>query len=224
MPKRLIPGAIALGAFTVTMTALPGTPAIQNAIPNPYFGTDGFAAPGLGTIAALIMFAGGVGWLTWRSRVAARAGEGYDDGPLMTTGADSAALTIDLGEDAGPAPRREGRATGTDGAQLREGDTLTDVRERDLPPLWVAFLPVVVVIGLNLLLLRVIFPMLDTSYLAQEEYGATDLSLVQGNWGLIVALATAVVLAFLLNWGGGAGSGIPRSPSTRAPPPPSCRS
>ncbi|WP_281965809.1 hypothetical protein [Serinicoccus marinus] len=46
VPTRLIPGAIALGAFTGTMTALPGTPAIQNAIPHPYFGTDGFAAPG----------------------------------------------------------------------------------------------------------------------------------------------------------------------------------
>lgn len=30
---RLIPSAIALGAFTFTMTALPDTPAIQNAIP-----------------------------------------------------------------------------------------------------------------------------------------------------------------------------------------------
>jgi H+/gluconate symporter-like permease len=28
LPKRLIPGAIALGSFTFTMTALPGTPAI----------------------------------------------------------------------------------------------------------------------------------------------------------------------------------------------------
>lgn len=50
LPKRLIPGTIALGAFTFTMTALPGTPAIQNAIPMPYFGTTPFAAPGLGLI------------------------------------------------------------------------------------------------------------------------------------------------------------------------------
>ena len=34
IPKRLIPGTIALGAFTFTMTALPGTPEIQNVIPN----------------------------------------------------------------------------------------------------------------------------------------------------------------------------------------------
>src|SRR6266478_412136 len=46
IPKRLIPGAIALGSFTFTMTALPGTPAIQNAIPTAYFHTTPFAAPG----------------------------------------------------------------------------------------------------------------------------------------------------------------------------------
>ena len=47
IPRRLIPAAIALGSFTFTMTALPGTPAIQNAIPVPFFGTNTFAAPGL---------------------------------------------------------------------------------------------------------------------------------------------------------------------------------
>ncbi|HLU79135.1 MAG TPA: GntP family permease, partial [Burkholderiaceae bacterium] len=55
IPKRLIPATIALGSFTFTMTALPGTPAIQNAIPIPYYGTNVFAAPGLGIIAGLIM-------------------------------------------------------------------------------------------------------------------------------------------------------------------------
>src|SRR5258708_33437995 len=45
IPKRLIPGAIALGSFTFTMTAFPGTPAIQNAIPTAYFHTTSFAAP-----------------------------------------------------------------------------------------------------------------------------------------------------------------------------------
>src|SRR5678816_3445155 len=33
IPKRLIPATIALGAFTFTMDALPGTPQIQNIIP-----------------------------------------------------------------------------------------------------------------------------------------------------------------------------------------------
>ena len=61
IPKRLIPATIALGSFTFTMTALPGTPAIQNAIPIPYYGTNVFAAPGLGLIAGAIMFLGGCG-------------------------------------------------------------------------------------------------------------------------------------------------------------------
>jgi H+/gluconate symporter-like permease len=79
IPKRLIPGAIALGSFTFTMTALPGTPAIQNAIPTAYFHTTPFAAPGLGTVGGLIMFAGGMFWLNWRANRARAAGEGYGD-------------------------------------------------------------------------------------------------------------------------------------------------
>ena len=46
IPRRLMPAAIALGTSTFTMSALPGTPAIQNAIPMPFFGTTPFAAPG----------------------------------------------------------------------------------------------------------------------------------------------------------------------------------
>tara|TARA_R100000789_G_scaffold35519_4_gene38450 strand:- start:3422 stop:4063 length:642 start_codon:yes stop_codon:yes gene_type:complete len=60
LPARLIPAAIALGAFTFTMTALPGTPSIQNAIPMATFGTTAFAAPGLGLIAAGVMLTAGL--------------------------------------------------------------------------------------------------------------------------------------------------------------------
>ncbi|MCS2610681.1 GntP family permease [Halomonas dongshanensis] len=77
IPKRLIPAAIALGAFTFTMTALPGTPAIQNAIPIPYFETNSFAAPGLGIIAGLIMLGLGSVYLQTRVNKAAANGEGY---------------------------------------------------------------------------------------------------------------------------------------------------
>ncbi|MBH0065279.1 GntP family permease [Psychrobacter sp. SZ93C1] len=79
IPKRLIPGAIALGALTFTMTALPGTPAIQNAIPMPFFKTNSFAAPGLGAIAGLIMLVGGMVWLNYRAKKAFNAGEGYGE-------------------------------------------------------------------------------------------------------------------------------------------------
>ena len=77
VPKRLIPGAIALGSFTFTMTALPGTPAIQNAIPIPYYGTNAFAAPILGIIGSLVMFGLGMLWLQRRAHSAKAAGEGY---------------------------------------------------------------------------------------------------------------------------------------------------
>jgi H+/gluconate symporter-like permease len=50
------------------MTALPGTPAIQNAIPMPFFGTTSFAAPGLGVIAGLIMFSLGMLWMTYQAK------------------------------------------------------------------------------------------------------------------------------------------------------------
>lgn len=77
LPRRLIPATIALGAFTFTMTALPGTPAIQNAIPMPFFGTTAFAAPGLGILTGVIMLLGGQTWLSWRAKQARTAGEGY---------------------------------------------------------------------------------------------------------------------------------------------------
>jgi H+/gluconate symporter-like permease len=81
-PKRLIPGAILLGGATFTLAGVPGTPSIQNAIPMRFFGTDTFAAPGLGSIAALVMFVFGWQWLTARARRAAHAGEGYGVHPL----------------------------------------------------------------------------------------------------------------------------------------------
>ncbi|MDF2655706.1 MAG: citrate transporter [Bacillota bacterium] len=79
IPKRLLPPAIALGAFTFTMTAIPGTPQIQNAIPMKYFGTDAFAAPILGVVAAVIMLFGGMFWLTSRLSKARALGEGYGE-------------------------------------------------------------------------------------------------------------------------------------------------
>jgi len=80
IPKRLIPGSIALGAFTFTMTCLPGTVQIQNVIPMEVFGTTAFAAPVLGTLGGVLMFAGGMLWLNRRVRSAAVLGEGYGTG------------------------------------------------------------------------------------------------------------------------------------------------
>ncbi len=77
IPKRLIPGTIALGAFTFTMDALPGTPQIQNIIPTAFFGTTGWAAPWLGVIGTVVILMLGMSYLEWRRRVALAKGEGY---------------------------------------------------------------------------------------------------------------------------------------------------
>ena len=58
--QRLIPGTIALGAFTFTMDALPGSPQIQNIIPTTFFKTDTWAAPWLGVIGSLFILAAGL--------------------------------------------------------------------------------------------------------------------------------------------------------------------
>jgi H+/gluconate symporter-like permease len=63
LPRRLMPAAIGLGAFTFTMSVMPGTPSVNNAIPMPYFGTTTFAAPGLSLIASGIILAFGMWWL-----------------------------------------------------------------------------------------------------------------------------------------------------------------
>ena len=80
LPKRLIPGTIALGSFTFTMDALPGTPQIQNIIPTTFFGTTIYAAPILGTVGAVFVFGCGMAYLQRRGRQAIAKGEGYGEG------------------------------------------------------------------------------------------------------------------------------------------------
>ena len=81
LPKRLLPGAIALGAFTFTMTAIPGTPQIQNLIPMKYFGTTPTAAPVLGIIAAILMAGSGIWYMNWQANIARKNGEHFVPGP-----------------------------------------------------------------------------------------------------------------------------------------------
>jgi len=77
IPKRLIPGTIALGAFTFTMDSLPGTPQIQNIIPTTFFKTNTWAAPWLGVIGSVFILFVGLLYLNWRRRQAMAKGEGY---------------------------------------------------------------------------------------------------------------------------------------------------
>jgi len=75
--KRIMPAAIALGSFTFTMTALPGSPQIQNLIPIDFFHTTPSAAPVMGIVAAVIMAVWGYVYLVYRQKQLAAAGEGF---------------------------------------------------------------------------------------------------------------------------------------------------
>ena len=86
IPKRLMPAALALGAFSFTMDALPGTPQIQNIIPTAFFKTTAWAAPWLGSIGGLLILVSGVTYLQWRANQARARGEGYGTGHLNEPG------------------------------------------------------------------------------------------------------------------------------------------
>ncbi|MEA4837729.1 MAG: GntP family permease, partial [Rhodospirillaceae bacterium] len=94
IPKRLIPGTIALGAFTITMDALPGTPQIQNIIPTTFFNTDAYAAPILGLLGAVFIMVVGMTYLQWRVSSAAKAGEGYGTGHINEPDAPSQDVVV----------------------------------------------------------------------------------------------------------------------------------
>lgn len=186
IPRRLIPAAIVLGTSTFTMSALPGTPAIQNAIPMPFFGTTPFAAPGLGIIASLIILAFGLWWL-WRAEGAARrAGEGYGPDP---DGASERAADSEFVRERATAARE------FDPAEIQRG-----YRSEATPPIFSAALPLVMVVSINLLMSLAVLPRLDLSYLARDEWGATSLSAVGGVWSVVVALAAAIVTVIAVNW------------------------
>jgi H+/gluconate symporter-like permease len=185
VPRRLMPAAIVLGTSTFTMSALPGTPAIQNAIPMPFFGTTPFAAPGLGVIASVVMLAFGMWWLQRAESAARRSGEGY--GAAQRTAADTAADDEFVRE-------RATAAREFDPAEIHHGR-----RSESHPRTIWAVLPLMVVVGVNLLMSIVVLPRLDLSFLAEEKWGATSLSAVGGVWSIAVALAAAVATVVVVN-------------------------
>lgn len=77
IPKRLMPATIALGAFTFTMDAMPGSPQILNIIPTTFFGTTSWAAPWLGVLGSVFVVGCGLLYLEYNRRKARQRGEGY---------------------------------------------------------------------------------------------------------------------------------------------------
>jgi H+/gluconate symporter-like permease len=186
LPRRLMPAAIVLGTSTFTMSALPGTPAIQNAIPMPFFGTTPFAAPGLGIIASAIILTFGLWWLSRAEAAARRAGEGY--GAIDGTTVDAAADDLRVRELATTA--RE-----FDPAEIHRGQ-----HSDSKPPVVRAVLPLIVVVVVNLLMSLVVLPRLDFSFLAEDSWGSTSLSSVVGVWAVAVALSSAIATLIAINY------------------------
>ncbi|MGE5267049.1 MAG: GntP family permease [Deltaproteobacteria bacterium] len=186
VPRRLLPAAIALGTSTFTMSALPGTPAIQNAIPMPFFGTTAFAAPGLGVIAALIMFTFGMWWLGFAQARAQRAGEGFEPPAPNDQATKADDLTV-----------RELASTARefDPAEIDAGD-----RAQQGPPIAIALIPLAVVVCTNFLISQFVLPRLDASFLAEPQWGSTSLSAVGGIWSVSIALFSAIIVLVALNY------------------------
>ena len=184
IPRRLMPAAIALGTTTFTMTALPGTPAIQNAIPMPFFGTTPFAAPGLGIIASAVMLGFGLWWLARAEAGARGKGEGYGAGAPAPDAAEDLIVR-----------ERATTAGAFDPAEVSHG------RQSDAgPPIALAALPLIVVVAVNLAMSLFVLPRMDASFLAEERWGATSLAGVGGVWAVVTALATAIVVLIAVNF------------------------
>ena len=169
IPRRLMPAAIALGTSTFTMSAMPGTPSIQNAIPMPFFGTTALAAPGLGVIGSIVMLGFGLWWLNRAEIAARRNGEGY-------------------GSDGGVGPNE------CDSPEVNRGRA-----PDALPPIAAAALPLIVVVSVNFLMSAFVLPRLDLSFLAEPRWGGTTLSAVGGVWAVIAALAAAILTLLIVS-------------------------
>lgn len=181
-----MPAAIVLGTSTFTMSALPGTPSIQNAIPMPFFGTTPFAAPGLGIVASVIMLGFGLWWLRREESIARQSGEGLGDGSPM------------LPERVAADEKLRERATVArefDPAEIMHGGT-TDVP----PATMLAVLPLIVVIAVNLAMSLFILPTLDTRFLSEIRWGETSLAAVGGVWAVITALACAIATVLAIGY------------------------
>ncbi len=185
IPRRLMPAAIMLGTATFTMSAMPGTPSIQNTIPMPFFGTTPFAAPGLGVLASLIMLGFGLWWLQRQEAAAKARGEGFGEGEPRTAEA--------LAEDE-TLRERATTAREFDPAEIVHGEIAAAQ-----PSFAVAAVPIVVVILVNLVLSLIVLPRVDLSFLAKPEWGGVSPSAVSGVWSVIAALTCAILTVLALN-------------------------
>ena len=188
LPRRLMPAAIGLGAFTFTMSAMPGTPSVNNAIPMPYFGTTAFAAPGIGLTASAIIMILGMWWLRRAEAAARRASEGFT--PRVESGTADAKLEAD----------EQTRSYATTAGDFDPAEAEHGKRASSEPNFFFAVLPLVVVIVVNFLMSLVVLPRLDFSFLAEEAWGGITFRSVAGIWSVVLALAAGSLTVVIVNW------------------------
>jgi H+/gluconate symporter-like permease len=179
IPKRLIPGTIALGSFTFTMDALPGTPQIQNVIPIAFFKTNIYAAPTLGIIGAIFVLVVGMLYLETRRRKAEKAGEGYYGFQTET-----AAALENLKENPNE-PDLDLTAKQSIGKQI------------------FAFVPLILVGVTNKLFITYIpkwYPNgFDFTAIGLKTY-TIDVAAVAAVWAIIMALVVGILASLLYDW------------------------
>jgi H+/gluconate symporter-like permease len=164
------------------MSALPGSPSVNNAVPMPYFGTTPFAAPGLGIIASIITLAFGLWWLARAEAAARKAGEDYGGGP-----------------DVAPVVDEKIREHATAAGEFVPAEILHGKHGASEPPFILALLPLVVVMAMNFLMSLVVLPRLGFSYLAGEPW-RTTIGAVAGVWSVVVALAAGTLTIVIVNY------------------------
>lgn len=77
--RKLLVPTFAVGAFTFTMTSMPGTPQIQNLIPMEYFHTSPTSGYLIGIVTTLIMAVGGYFWLAYRAKKLTAKGDVFTE-------------------------------------------------------------------------------------------------------------------------------------------------
>src|SRR4051794_7499019 len=178
IPKRLIPGTIALGAFTFTMDALPGTPQIQNVIPINFFKTDIYAAPTLGIIGAIFVLVLGLLYLESRRRKAEKAGEGY-----YGFGTENAAAAEKL--------------------EANEANVPDLTSQQSVLKQILAFVPLILVGVTNKLFITYIpkwYPNgFDFSTIGLKAY-TVDVTAMAAIWAIIMALVVGIISSLFYDW------------------------
>jgi H+/gluconate symporter-like permease len=85
IPWHLFIAAFYFGIGSLSMTMIPGTPALLNIMPTKYLGTTATAAPLLGLAAGVFVTVFNVWYMKWQIGKCAKAGEGYVDSAVTST-------------------------------------------------------------------------------------------------------------------------------------------